>query len=165
MRFVSFSTPDGPRGGLLRDGCVFDTGRTLLSLVEAGGLDEVSAEGDGVPLAEVSLLPPIDRPGKLICIGLTYRAHAEEQGKEPPEMPTFFAKFANALAAPGAVVRLPPWSNRVDYEAGSAGRRNGCRARPSTGRRRAARRSSHGRGRSPGRDRNRAAAERWSRAT
>ena len=117
MRFVSFTTPDGPRGGVLRDGRVFDTGRTLLSLVQAGGLDEVSAEGDGVPLEEASLLPPIGRPGKLICIGLNYRAHAEEQGKEPPEMPTFFAKFANALAAPGAVVRLPPWSNRVDYEA------------------------------------------------
>jgi acylpyruvate hydrolase len=117
MRFVSFTTPDGPRGGVLRDGRVFDTGRTLLSLVQAAGLDEVSAEGDGVPLEEVSLLPPIGRPGKLICIGLNYRAHAGEQGKEPPEMPTFFAKFANALAAPGAVVRLPPWSNRVDYEA------------------------------------------------
>ena len=117
MRFVSFSTSDGPRAGVLRDGRVFDTGRTLLSLVEAGGLAEVSAEGDGVPLEDASLLPPIGKPGKLICIGLNYRAHAEEQGKEPPEMPTFFAKFANALAAPGAVVRLPPWSNRVDYEA------------------------------------------------
>ena len=117
MRFVSFSTPEGPRAGVLRDGRVFDTGRTLLSLVEEGGLESVTASGEGIPLEEVSLLPPIGQPGKLICIGLNYRAHAEEQGKEPPEMPTFFAKFANALAAPGAVVRLPPWSNRVDYEA------------------------------------------------
>jgi acylpyruvate hydrolase len=117
MRFVSFSTPDGPRAGLLRDGRVFDAGRSLQSLVETGSLPGVSAGGEGVPLEEVSLLPPIDRPGKLICIGLNYRGHAEEQGKEPPETPTFFAKFANALAAPGATVRLPPWSNRVDYEA------------------------------------------------
>jgi acylpyruvate hydrolase len=118
MRFVSFSTPDGPRAGVLRDGGVFDTGRSLLALVEAGGLDEVSAfEGDGVPLEEVPLLPPIEDPGKLICIGLNYRGHAEEQGIEPPEMPTFFAKFATALAAPGATVQLPPWSRRVDYEA------------------------------------------------
>jgi acylpyruvate hydrolase len=117
MRFVSYSTPDGPRAGVLRDGRVFDVGRSLLSLVEEGALRAVSPEGDGVPVGEVALLPPIDRPGKLICIGLNYRAHAEEQGKEPPEMPTFFAKFANSLAAPGAVVALPPWSNRVDYEA------------------------------------------------
>ena len=117
MRFVSFSTPEGPRAGVLRDGRVFDTGRTLLSLVEEGGLESVTASGEGIPLKEVSLLPPIGQPGKLICIGLNYRAHAEEQGKEPPEMPTFFAKFANSLAAPGALVPLPPWSNRVDYEA------------------------------------------------
>jgi acylpyruvate hydrolase len=117
MRFVSFSTPDGPRAGVLRHGRVFDTGRPLPSLVEEGALQRVSPEGDGLPVDELTLLPPIDRPGKLICIGLNYRAHAEEQGREPPEMPTFFAKFANALAAPGAVVRLPRWSNRVDYEA------------------------------------------------
>jgi acylpyruvate hydrolase len=117
MRLVSFTTPDGPRAGVLRDGRVFDTGRTLLSLVAEGPLESVSPSGEGVRLEDVSLLPPIGQPGKLICIGLNYRAHAEEQGKEPPEMPTFFAKFANSLAAPGAVVPLPAWSNRVDYEA------------------------------------------------
>jgi 2-keto-4-pentenoate hydratase/2-oxohepta-3-ene-1,7-dioic acid hydratase in catechol pathway len=118
VRVVSFSTPSGPHAGLLRDGRVFDTGRTLISLLEEGPLDGVEAEDRvGVPVDEVQLLPPIGRPGKLICIGLNYRAHAEEQGKEPPETPTFFAKFANALAAPGATVKLPSWSNRVDYEA------------------------------------------------
>ncbi len=103
---------------MLRDGRVLGTGRTLLSLVQAGPLDRVEPEDrEGVPLEEIELLPPIDRPGKLLCIGLNYRAHAEEQGKEPPETPTFFAKFANALAAPGADVKLPPWSSKVDYEA------------------------------------------------
>jgi acylpyruvate hydrolase len=118
MRFVSFPTPEGPHAGLLRDGRVFDAGRPLLSLLQEGVLEGLQPpDGPGMPVEEVTLLPPIDRPGKLICIGLNYRAHAEEQGIEPPAMPTFFAKFANALAAPGAVVRLPPWSNRVDYEA------------------------------------------------
>ena len=69
------------------------------------------------PLDGIPLLPPVTRPGKIICIGLNYRAHAEEQGTEPPETPTFFAKFRNALAAPGATVPLPPWSESVDYEA------------------------------------------------
>ncbi len=94
------------------------TGQTLHSLVQAGPLDGVEPEDhEGVPVEEVGLLPPLERPGKLICIGLNYRAHAEEAGLEPPETPTFFAKFANALAAPGATVKLPPWSQRVDYEA------------------------------------------------
>jgi acylpyruvate hydrolase len=59
----------------------------------------------------------VTRPGKILCIGLNYRAHAEEQGAEPPETPTFFAKFRNALAPPGATVSLPRWSEKVDYEA------------------------------------------------
>jgi acylpyruvate hydrolase len=117
MRLVSFSTADGPRAGVLRDGRLFPVrgGRTLLSLLEAGLLGAV--EPEDVPVEGAELLPPVDRPGKLICIGLNYREHAAEQGIEAPETPTFFAKFANALAAPGATVKLPPWSAKVDYEA------------------------------------------------
>jgi 2-keto-4-pentenoate hydratase/2-oxohepta-3-ene-1,7-dioic acid hydratase in catechol pathway len=74
-------------------------------------------EDEGVPVEGVPLLPPISRPNKIVCIGLNYRSHAEEQGAEPPETPTFFAKYANALASPGATVALPPWSEKVDYEA------------------------------------------------
>jgi 2-keto-4-pentenoate hydratase/2-oxohepta-3-ene-1,7-dioic acid hydratase in catechol pathway len=63
------------------------------------------------------LLPPVIDPGKIICLGLNYRSHAEEAGIEAPEVPTFFAKWANALAAPGAEVALPAYSEKVDYEA------------------------------------------------
>jgi acylpyruvate hydrolase len=52
-----------------------------------------------------------------VLIGLNYRSHAEEQGAEPPEVPTFFAKFANALVGDGAEVALPAASRKVDYEA------------------------------------------------
>jgi 2-keto-4-pentenoate hydratase/2-oxohepta-3-ene-1,7-dioic acid hydratase in catechol pathway len=117
MQLVSYATADGPRAGLMREGRVFALrgDHTVLSLLEGGLLGAVEAED--TPVEGVELLPPIDRPGKLICIGLNYREHAEEQGKEPPETPTFFAKFANALAAPGATVKLPSWSGKVDYEA------------------------------------------------
>src|SRR5919108_5886337 len=129
MRLVSFETPAGPLAALLRDGRVYDIWgdafsgvpheeRTILALLQGGLLSEVTAiEDDGVPVEGVELLPPITHPGKIICIGLNYRSHAEEQGKEPPETPTFFAKFTNALAAPGTAVKLPTWSDRVDYEA------------------------------------------------
>ena len=117
MRLVSYSAAQGPRAGLLRDGRVFPVrgDHTILSLLQGALLGEVEAED--TPMEGVELLPPIARPGKLICIGLNYRGHAAEQGQEPPETPTFFAKFANALAAPGATVRLPAWSRKVDYEA------------------------------------------------
>ena len=58
-------------------------------------------------LAGVELLPPVPDPEKIVCIGLNYRDHAAEAGQEPPPVPTFFAKFANALVADGATVPLP----------------------------------------------------------
>ena len=62
-------------------------------------------------------MPPATHPGKIVCIGLNYLSHVEEQGAEPPSTPTFFAKFQSALAPPGAEVPLPPASQKVDYEA------------------------------------------------
>ncbi len=92
--------------------------RTIFRLLQGGLLGVVAPEDDnGVPVEELELQPPIARPGKILCIGLNYRAHAEEQGKDAPETPTIFAKFANALSAPGATVELPRFSDRVDYEA------------------------------------------------
>jgi 2-keto-4-pentenoate hydratase/2-oxohepta-3-ene-1,7-dioic acid hydratase in catechol pathway len=123
MRLISYASEDGPRAALLRDGRVVEiggeaAGRSLESILTDGLLDAVEgADGEGVALESVRLLPPLTRPGKIICIGLNYRAHAEEQGVEPPETPTFFAKFATSLAPAGATVALPPWSRRVDYEA------------------------------------------------
>jgi 2-keto-4-pentenoate hydratase/2-oxohepta-3-ene-1,7-dioic acid hydratase in catechol pathway len=129
MRLVTFQANGHPRAALLRGGRVYDiwgdasrgarfTDRTIEAILEGGLIQELRpVEGDGVPVEGVELLPPLTRPGKIVCIGLNYRAHAEEQGAEPPETPTFFAKFRNALAAPGATVPLPPWSERVDYEA------------------------------------------------
>jgi acylpyruvate hydrolase len=130
MRLVSFEAGANPRAALLRDERVYDIWGealarvraddcTIEAILEGGLLDEVEPlDGDdGVPVDGLRLLSPVTRPGKIICIGLNYRAHAEEQGAEPPETPTFFAKFRNALAPPGATVSLPPWSERVDYEA------------------------------------------------
>jgi acylpyruvate hydrolase len=118
MRFVNYATDDGPRAGILRDGRVLEvrdapTGG-LQALLAAGRLDAAEA-GDEVHDAE--LRPPIHRPGKVICIGLNYRAHAEEGGREAPDTPAFFAKFATSLRPDGATVELPRWSSKVDYEA------------------------------------------------
>jgi 2-keto-4-pentenoate hydratase/2-oxohepta-3-ene-1,7-dioic acid hydratase in catechol pathway len=60
---------------------------------------------------------PIDRPGKIICIGLNYRDHAEEQGVPLPEAPLLFAKWQNALIGPGEPIVIPPIVTRCDYEA------------------------------------------------
>jgi acylpyruvate hydrolase len=127
MRLVSYRSERGVRAGFLRDEKVVDawdglggddhpTVRRLLvreQVTEA----EAKAKGSGLPLEEVELCPPVPDPDKIICIGLNYRSHAAEAGIEPPAEPTFFAKFRNALAAPGATVPLPRASDKVDYEA------------------------------------------------
>jgi 2,4-didehydro-3-deoxy-L-rhamnonate hydrolase len=60
---------------------------------------------------------PIDRPGKIVCVGLNYRDHAEEQGAELPAAPLLFAKWGNALIGPGDEIVIPPTVTRCDYEA------------------------------------------------
>ena len=59
----------------------------------------------------------IDRPGKIVCVGLNYRDHAAEQGTELPAAPLLFAKWPNALIGDGEAIVLPPEARQVDYEA------------------------------------------------
>jgi len=61
--------------------------------------------------------PCVPNPGKIICVGLNYRKHAEETGAAVPEHPILFNKFSNAIAANGADVPLPKYSSKIDYEA------------------------------------------------
>jgi 5-carboxymethyl-2-hydroxymuconate isomerase len=60
---------------------------------------------------------PIERPSKIVCIGLNYRDHAEEQGTPLPEAPLLFAKWPNALIGPGEPIVIPAVTQKVDYEA------------------------------------------------
>ena len=60
---------------------------------------------------------PIPRPGKIVCVGLNYKDHAEEQGADLPAAPLFFAKYTTALIGPGDPIVIPPIVTRCDYEA------------------------------------------------
>ena len=59
----------------------------------------------------------IERPQKIICVGLNYRDHAEETGAELPKAPLLFAKWGNTLIGHGDPIVLPAESKEVDYEA------------------------------------------------
>jgi len=59
----------------------------------------------------------IPLPQKIVCVGLNYRDHAEEQGVGLPERPLLFAKWPNTLIADGDAIRIPSISKNVDYEA------------------------------------------------
>ena len=114
-------TPLGTRLGLLTDEGI----RDLTAATGACDVGELLASGGSVPEADagelidpstVALRPPIARPGKIICVGLNYHDHCREQGVEPPPYPPLFAKFANAIAAPGQVIVRPRATEQLDLE-------------------------------------------------
>jgi 2-keto-4-pentenoate hydratase/2-oxohepta-3-ene-1,7-dioic acid hydratase in catechol pathway len=68
-------------------------------------------------MAEIKLRAPMQRPPKIICIGLNYRDHAEEGKMTLPDVPTVFCKFATSIIGPGDAIVLPKNSAKPDYEA------------------------------------------------
>jgi 2-keto-4-pentenoate hydratase/2-oxohepta-3-ene-1,7-dioic acid hydratase in catechol pathway len=128
MRLISYRSEAGTCAGVQTVDGVLDAG-TLLGerpldlrrLIEEGRLGELAERtklaGDVEPASVMRLLPPVPDPDKIIFIGLNYRSHAAEAGIDPPEEPTFFAKFRNALTPSDATVALPEASEKVDYEA------------------------------------------------
>lgn len=64
----------------------------------------------------VRLAPPVARPGKIVCIGLNYRAHAAESAMEEPAEPILFMKAPNSVCGPADDIVLPPGSRHTDYE-------------------------------------------------
>jgi acylpyruvate hydrolase len=119
VRFASCLLGDRRLAGLVED----DVVRPLRDVVELGRdtpsevLADPPVTGERVPLAAVRLLPVLPRPGKIVCVGLNYRAHAEEGGYDVPDYPTLFTKFAETLVAAGDPILLPPESSAVDFEA------------------------------------------------
>lgn len=68
------------------------------------------------PLNQVTLLAPVLRPGKVVCLGLNYREHAAEAGMAIPEYPVLFHKAATSIIGDGQEIVLPKISQQVDYE-------------------------------------------------
>ena len=133
MKLVTYEAGEGPRAGVVVESGIIDAWRvlgeplreSLRELIAEGRIDETRTKVfdpggtvvEPVPHDEAKLLPPIPDPEKIVCLALNYRAHAEEAGREVGEIPSFFAKYRNALAPPGATVTLPAASSKVDYEA------------------------------------------------
>jgi acylpyruvate hydrolase len=76
-----------------------------------------AADGARHHLAAADLAPLVRRPGKIFCVGLNYRTHILEMGRDLPEHPTLFAKFADALVGPTDPIALDPASAAADWEA------------------------------------------------
>ena len=129
MRFVTFLRNGSSEPGVIMDGRIVglkDAGfENLLAVISggAGALDGVTRWMQSPPgredldAGQETLLAPILRPPKIICVGLNYRDHAAESNLPIPEVPTIFAKFSTAVIGPGQPIVLPKNSTKPDYEA------------------------------------------------
>jgi 2,4-didehydro-3-deoxy-L-rhamnonate hydrolase len=126
MRFVNA----GGRSALLVDGTVHDLDRLSDGAVSADPTIAVrrqwdavraafdkGAFADGTPVAGVTLGPPVPEPRAVYAVGLNYRAHAEETGRPPGELPGIFTKFSTSINGPYGDVVLPAGRTDVDWEA------------------------------------------------
>ncbi len=83
-------------------------GLALIGAIDPESLPKVTGD--------VQLAAPVDRPSKIVCIGLNYSDHAAEVGMQPPSEPIIFLKSSTALAGPSGPVVKPPHSTQLDWE-------------------------------------------------
>ena len=130
MRFVTIQRDQGYyEPGIVVDDQIFGlrgAGFPDLITLIAGGDDakdrvlrwsQSPPGGERLEADRVTLVAPIPRPPKIICIGLNYRDHAEEGGNPVPKVPEVFAKWHTAVTGHAHPIVLPKISQKCDYEA------------------------------------------------
>jgi 2-keto-4-pentenoate hydratase/2-oxohepta-3-ene-1,7-dioic acid hydratase in catechol pathway len=117
MRYCRFEQSGSAHYGLVESVAGRDEiTRLLLQPPHDSDIEDLpSRRMDRIPLAQASLLPPVE-PSKIVCVGRNYREHAAELGHEVPQEPLIFFKPPSALLAPGATILRPKVSQRTDYE-------------------------------------------------
>jgi acylpyruvate hydrolase len=120
MKFATIRTSAGTRavradGGVLTELGFDDVGALLRSGPDA--LENVArTSGAQHSLDDADFAPVVLDPGKIICVGVNYADHIAETGREPPDFPTLFAKFTDALVGAHDAIVLPSVSDMVDWE-------------------------------------------------
>lgn len=131
MKLATFRTSvEAPRLGIVVDTGIIDISmhlsdppRTMIDLIAAWSTyqPQLTALAESyeanVSMESVRLLAPIERPGKILGIGLNYSDHVAESGMATPEHQLWFAKMPTAVTAPFGTVELPKCSASLDYEA------------------------------------------------
>jgi len=126
MRLASFETDGVACFGVIADDKIIDISAggqlspaTLLKLPidQIRALSEAAEGSPARELASIELLPPVPRPGKIICLGLNYVDHAKEGGFQVPDYPAVFFRGATSLVAAGQPMVRPACSITFDYEA------------------------------------------------
>ena len=128
MRLLTYKTDNEDRIGVRVDDRVLPITdvapglpHDLPGLLAADGLPVIAAalpttDIDGLPVAGIEYRPLIPNPGKIICIGRNYAAHAAEGGADTPTFPEIFFRSATSLVAHGGAIVRPRASTKLDYE-------------------------------------------------
>jgi acylpyruvate hydrolase len=119
VRLATVHTSDGTRAARLAGDRVLVLRARDLGALLAGGIDaeEALEPTDELAVGKVSFAPIVPAPGKIVCVGMNYRAHIAEMSRETPTYPTLFAKFASTLCGAHDDIVLPSVSQAVDWEA------------------------------------------------
>lgn len=131
MKLVQFSYKDSPKNirvGYLEGDDIVDINKadsslptTLLQILRNGDLEKVkklkSTKPATIPLSSVTLTAPIHGVDKILCIGLNYKDHCQEQNLTPPPVPMVFSKFSSTIIGPDQPVRIrTDVTKKVDWE-------------------------------------------------
>ena len=126
MKLASFSSANGASWGIIDGGHAIDVGAVLRSRVpdllsairdgEMAAITQAAATAPRYELAEITWLPVIPNPGKILCVGLNYETHRKETGRTEVENPTIFARFANSQTGHLRPIPRPRVSTDLDYE-------------------------------------------------
>jgi 2-keto-4-pentenoate hydratase/2-oxohepta-3-ene-1,7-dioic acid hydratase in catechol pathway len=112
-----YAASDRPGSGDRGDvGDLFRRGPDAVDALRAWAAELDQATPIATDEADLTFLPPVARPGKIVCVGLNYRLHAEEGGVAVPTAPVLFAKFPNTLIGHGAPIVYPRITTQLDYE-------------------------------------------------
>ena len=115
-------------GAFLDDGvCSFKSisDKYSISMLEfIGQIDALSPEvskfinsnPEVIPLSEIEFLPVIERPGKVLAVGLNYKDHVKETGRDLPKVPMIFTKQSTSVLGHQGEIHKPKVSDAVDYE-------------------------------------------------
>jgi len=116
MKLITFRTKTETKTGIL-DG-------EQISVLDTADMQEIirtrhiNPTGQTLNLSDVTLIQPIERPGKVIALGRNYAAHAAEGGAKPPDFPMLFHKTHTSLIGHQQPIVLPDpaLDHKIDYE-------------------------------------------------
>ena len=126
MKLSTFKMGGAPTWGLVDGETIKDVGAvlgsrypTVKSVIVADAFAEVATaatKAKSYPLADITWLPVIPDPDKILCIGLNYETHRKETGRSEVENPTVFTRFANSQTGHLSPIIRPRVSHDLDFE-------------------------------------------------